>query len=288
MTRRPAPHSSWHTRAERVNKAERLLHETFRERDTSREAFMRWRQAASDLHAALAAAYPPGFWEMMRRLPAGDADSVAAAVLFLEADPWFFRSGYLKERILRGLTGLYLSPSIAQRLQQVLVMVVQRRDRREFRRYCRLAGFVALHAPDLIDDLMQLRASADPGVRRRAEWMLAAIEMRPVSPDVQTAHDTWEEQKRAARWSKWAKRDARDPGNLMSAIFAYQGHTRLDDPATAEALGCDVLRLPYLSMFMRPDSRSATFDEDARQVAASARVDPDKLMHLLRTVDGTL
>jgi hypothetical protein len=34
-----------------------------------------------------------------------------AALVFLEADPWFFRSGYLKERLLRAIKGAQLALS---------------------------------------------------------------------------------------------------------------------------------------------------------------------------------
>jgi len=150
-------------------------------------------RAVAAFHAAVRDAYPSGFWEVLgagyERLAAGERDAVEIAVLFLEADPWFFRSGYVKEDLLRRLKRLCLTADASERLRAVLLAAVDLRDRREFRRYCHLAR--ALDAPDLRQALAGRRTSPDAGVRRRAEWMLAAVEGRPVDPELETARSTW-------------------------------------------------------------------------------------------------
>jgi hypothetical protein len=47
--------------------------------------------------AALDATTPPGFWGTFESLREGNAEGLDLAVTFLENDPWFFRSGYLKQ-----------------------------------------------------------------------------------------------------------------------------------------------------------------------------------------------
>jgi hypothetical protein len=97
-----------------------------------------------------------------------------AAILFLEADPWFFRSGYLKVRLLRALKRSTLSARERERLRQVIVAVVDSRHRQEFRAYGQLAARIA--TDDLHHDLRVRLESSDAEVRRRAAWMLTYVE----------------------------------------------------------------------------------------------------------------
>jgi hypothetical protein len=168
-------------RARAAEQARLALHATAKGRVRGRaETYAACDRAAAVFHAALAAAYPPGFWaavgENGEELGRGDPAATELAVLFLEADPWFFRSGYVKADLIRRLKRLALSPSIAERLRQVVLAAVDGRDRREFRHYCRLARRVA--TPELVAALAERRGSPDPGVRRRSAWVLAALDRR--------------------------------------------------------------------------------------------------------------
>jgi hypothetical protein len=90
--------------------------------------------------------------------------------LFLEVDPWFFRSGYLKQKLLRALKGAVLTPDEVVRLTDVFLVVVDSRDRREFKEYCRLAAKVG--ATELRNGLTARLEASDEQVRRRAIEML--------------------------------------------------------------------------------------------------------------------
>src|SRR5262249_61692702 len=46
-------------------------------------------------------AFPSPFWDAYRRLKRGDPGGLETAIGFLEADPRFFRSGYLKAGLAR-------------------------------------------------------------------------------------------------------------------------------------------------------------------------------------------
>jgi hypothetical protein len=132
------------------------------------------RQAALDRwYAAVDAAYPPSFWDAYDALKRGDPSGAEEALAFLEADPWFFRSGYIKEKLLLRLTRLDLTSKQTARLRDVVLNAVDSRDRREFRRFCRLARRV--DSPDLRAALERRLSSPDPGVQRRARWVLDGL-----------------------------------------------------------------------------------------------------------------
>ena len=58
-------------------------------------------QALRLWYAAIERAYLPGFDEDVERLRTGDPSGMESAVSFLEADPWFFRTGYIKSKLIR-------------------------------------------------------------------------------------------------------------------------------------------------------------------------------------------
>ena len=55
---------------------------------------------------------------------------------FLEADPWFYRTGYIKSKLIRYIKRPMLTPEYIKRLQRVVLAVVDKRDDRDFRAYC--------------------------------------------------------------------------------------------------------------------------------------------------------
>lgn len=138
-------------------------------------------------------AYPPGFWEDYERLRSGDPAGMGSAVSFLEADPWFDQSGYVKEKIIRSLKPAMMTLEYSARLRAVILRIVDQRDGREFRAYCRLARKVDSpelreqlrqrltrawpSARSLTDDLpaLMLMARQDRAIRRRARWVLEAL-----------------------------------------------------------------------------------------------------------------
>lgn len=95
---------------------------------------------------------------------------VDAAIEFLEKDEWRFGSGYAKADLIRLLRKLDLNHTQAERLPRVVLAVVDGRDRREFRHYCRLA--CKLDSPQLRKELMRRLEDENEVVRRHARWML--------------------------------------------------------------------------------------------------------------------
>ncbi len=106
----------------------------------------------------------------------GDSRAVEEAIVFLEADPWCFRSGYTKQDFMRRLRQVPLSDSEKARLRQVMINAVHARPREDFREYCRTAK--TLDTPDFEATLTLIREDEGlhAGVRRRASWMLQHLE----------------------------------------------------------------------------------------------------------------
>ena len=154
--------------AARIRELHERIHATFRSRSEE------WRQTCRELHESYdSLAYPGGLEAGMSSLLEGDARAIEKAIAFLEVDPYFFRSGYIKEEIIRRLKGFALSDIQKRRLSRVIVRLVETRDGREFRRYCQLAR--RLEDPELEAALRERVASADRDVRRRARWVLEAL-----------------------------------------------------------------------------------------------------------------
>lgn len=119
------------------------IHETFAYRDQSREGFEAWKGATSAWHAQ---SYPTDFlWsdEFMLNLRRSEREAIEESILYLEVDPWYFRSGYLKERLIRGLRSAELTERDALRLRNVIWNVAAGQNRREYRDFCSLAVRVA-------------------------------------------------------------------------------------------------------------------------------------------------
>ncbi len=121
-----------------------------------------------------AARYTWDFWRDVELLRGGDQTKLETAVAFLEADPWFHGSGYVKTKLSRYIKPEMLTPAYRTRLAGAVLAMVDKRHDRDFRAFCRLARKV--DAPALRDELTRRVANGDPDVRRRARWVLEALE----------------------------------------------------------------------------------------------------------------
>src|SRR5215468_12433620 len=101
---------------------------------------------------------------------------VDEAIKYLEKDEWKFRSGYAKADLICLLRKLDLKPNEAERLRRVVLAVIDGRDRREFRHYCRLACKV--DSPQLRKELTRRLEDENEVVRRHARWALEYLYKR--------------------------------------------------------------------------------------------------------------
>ena len=164
-------------RAAEAQAAHRAVHTTFaqlrRREDPHDPATAAWLSAIARFRAAVEAAYPPGFWDDVALLANGDTDGLETAIRFLEADPYFDRSGYVKADLLRLIKRLPLDLEQMTRFRAVVIDAVERRGGREFRGYCRLAR--RLDGAELRGALAKQARSGDAAIRRRAGWMLKVL-----------------------------------------------------------------------------------------------------------------
>jgi hypothetical protein len=117
---------------------------------------------------AIAAEYP-SFWADIERLKRGDRNAMESAVRFLEADPWWPRSGYEKAVIIRQFLKMDLS-GYETRLRDVVDRVVDdTRPRRELREYARLAR--SLWNEQLAISIEARAKAGNP----KARWLLRAV-----------------------------------------------------------------------------------------------------------------
>lgn len=104
-----------------------------------------WKEAVCRFHDSYGdLAFPGGIARAFFLLEKNDPDGIEMVVRFLEADPWYFRSGYHKADMLRLLRNSPLTEDQRKRLRQVILARIHARETpREFRWYCRLARFVS-------------------------------------------------------------------------------------------------------------------------------------------------
>lgn len=83
--------------AAELEKLREKVDEMFRERSKSPEHMAAWQEAARAFHTAYdKPAFPGGLSSEFELLRVGDVTAIEMAIQFLEANPWFFRSGYTK------------------------------------------------------------------------------------------------------------------------------------------------------------------------------------------------
>ncbi|MYN01458.1 hypothetical protein GTP41_05030 [Pseudoduganella sp. DS3] len=134
-----------------------------------------WQAACEDFYTRYDRLCFPGGAAMLERVRGGDPAAIDAAVQFLLADPYHFRSGYLKERLWRWLARLPLAAGARARLERAALAYLDRRICREFWAMCKAmpriagAGFWRAAAAQALPAAADAR---DP-VARRATLLLA-------------------------------------------------------------------------------------------------------------------
>jgi hypothetical protein len=116
----------------------------------------------------------PAPTRLFRGLEENDPSAIESALVFLEADPFGWHTGYLKQKIMCRLGRVPMSGAQKERLREVLIRLTVRGKRQEFRDACRLARHV-----DSSEFRLRLRGLAErpePHISYAAGRMLKALE----------------------------------------------------------------------------------------------------------------
>lgn len=108
--------------------------------------------------------------ELVSAVEAGDQAAVEAAISWLRLDPFCLWSGYAKQVLMRRLARTKLSTRQAQHLREVLLAIIPKGRREEFRECCRLAR--AVQNDGFRARLRELLDHQDEDTAQRARWML--------------------------------------------------------------------------------------------------------------------
>ena len=158
--------------ADKLNKLHKKVHETFRFRGEGEKGYRAWEEACKLFHE-----YKSPLDEYFEKAcnceKFDDKDLLEFVVQFLEVDPWFFRSGYLKEIFLTKIKRSNISVKTKTRLRNILMDAVNKRGAREYKYYCRLAVQVA--DENIIDFLKEAEKSDGARRKNRALLMLDYI-----------------------------------------------------------------------------------------------------------------
>jgi hypothetical protein len=176
---------SWAKRARLVTAAKQREKEAYKVYRDLREwephrsislqkAETKWEEAQANFYAVLKNIYSPDFYETWASLSENQPTDLTPVLTFLEADPYFFGSGYTKESLLVLLKRYDFTPTQAEQMRELVLTAVTRPAwRREFRYYGRLARKV--DSPAFRAALTEIMTNGEYRERKKAAWVLEAL-----------------------------------------------------------------------------------------------------------------
>ena len=115
--------------------------------------------------------------DFLSAIAAENADAKESAIRFLEFDPYYYRSGYIKSKLLVRLKNIKLSASEVKRLQKVICnAIVSQQPKSEFKYYARLLKNVG--TPEFRQKLQALPVPGLPYLKARQECCLQDVYWR--------------------------------------------------------------------------------------------------------------
>ncbi len=179
VRRKSLPETSGVTaRAQRLARLHADLDAAFENRDESAVHREAWSRAAKRFKEACAEFYDP-YPDVVRGIRDGDPHAMAEGLLFLAADPWCHRSGYLKADLMDAFANTQVPPDLVETLQDVVVRRVTDPEPRLLRHAARLASNV--WNDELGGRLDHLTRSYDAGLAQRAQAVIEASRQRKKS-----------------------------------------------------------------------------------------------------------
>ena len=171
-------------KVDELNHMHKLVHELsdLRLRTGKMEDIERWEKAVKDWKEFSGFGEDTKFYffenqTFLTALSSGETDAKESAIRFLEFDPYYYRSGYIKSKLLVRLKNIKLSASEVKRLQKVICnAIVSPQPKCEFKYYARLLKNVG--TPEFLAKLQNLSVPDLPYLKARQECCLQEVYWR--------------------------------------------------------------------------------------------------------------
>lgn len=116
-------------------------------------------------------AFPGGLNNALILLKKQDNTILSTVFTFLKTDPYFFRSGYIKQKILRLLKKFKFTEKDRKELQEILINNIITHSRREYKDYYNLGlKIFDIQAKDKLKEIINL--SKDKDIKNHAQKLL--------------------------------------------------------------------------------------------------------------------
>ena len=108
-----------------------------------KDLYQKWSEACDASH--LYRSPLNKFWtaSFKSSVQSGDREAINELITYLEVDPYYFRSGYLKGRLVRVIKNAPRTEEDNRRLRGIIWNRAGEETRQEFREYCRLAILIS-------------------------------------------------------------------------------------------------------------------------------------------------
>lgn len=111
--------------------------------------------------------------EFLTALRRGDHEAIREAMTFLEADPYCFRSGYIKKKLCSALKNAPLLPEEKAKLRQIILEILLVQRPVSFRDFVSLG--CRLYTPEFHTQVADLKVPALPYLEKRKKFFLARL-----------------------------------------------------------------------------------------------------------------
>jgi hypothetical protein len=169
-------------RAAELESLQMALDRAFDARDGSAAANKKWHDAAVAFQSAVREFYAP-YEQVLVGVRSGNSDAIEEAARFLVADPWCFRSGYMKAELMHALANVTLPDHLIPPLREVVLHRIIDRQPRLLRYAAQLAANV--WDPEFEGQIAHLEREGSAGEQRAAAQVRAGARQRLRSLDGQ-------------------------------------------------------------------------------------------------------
>lgn len=149
-----------------INNLKSIMDEAYKNKQQDPDA---WDRACHNFYTRYdQLAFPGGLERAFELLKKSDPKTIDLAIEYLRQDPYYFRSGYIKEKLAHLLKKASITAKQKVNIQNFLLGLLDQKQR-YFKAYCRLA--ICVQDDNFINSLEQI-VKEDPQKSQIAEKML--------------------------------------------------------------------------------------------------------------------